>query len=81
MLPTEGRVLVQGVKMVKRHQTQVPGNPQGGIVEQGSLDRRLATSPHVDPARTARPTRVGFKFLEDGRKVRFAKRSGELIDR
>jgi large subunit ribosomal protein L24 len=79
VLPTENRVVVQGVMMVKRHQKAGPRNPEGGIV---SKEAPLAVSnvAHLDP-KDGKATRVGFKFLEDGRKVRYAKRSGEIIDR
>lgn len=77
-IPTENRVVVQGVNMVKRHRkpTQFA---QGGIEEK---EAALAVSnvAHVDP-KDGKPTRVGFKVLEDGRKVRFAKRSGEVLDK
>jgi large subunit ribosomal protein L24 len=79
VLPAEGRVVVQGVQMVKRHQKQGPRNPQGGIVSK-EAPLHVSNVAHVDP-HDGKPTRIGFRFLEDGRKVRFAKRSGELIDR
>jgi len=66
------------VNIVKRHQRPGPGNP-GGIVER-EAPVHVSNVAHVDPD-TGRPTRVGFRILEDGRKVRFAKRSGEVIDR
>ena len=73
----DGRALVQGVNMVKRHTRPSPGQP-GGIVEK-EAPLHLSNLAHVDP-KTDEPTRVGFKRLEDGRKVRFAKKSGEVID-
>lgn len=77
VLPAEGRVKVRGVNLVKKHQRQTPMQ-QGGIVEiEAALD--LSNVAIVDP-KTNKPTRVGFRTLEDGRKVRFAKASGELID-
>jgi large subunit ribosomal protein L24 len=79
VLPAEGRVVVQGVQMVKRHLKQSAQNPQGGIVsKEASLD--VSNIAHIDP-KDGKPTRIGFRFLQDGRKVRFAKRSGEQIDR
>ncbi|MBL8701148.1 MAG: 50S ribosomal protein L24 [Alphaproteobacteria bacterium] len=77
VMPTEGRLVVQGVNVAKRHTRGRPGQP-GGIIEK---ELAIATSnvAHVDP-RDNKPTRVGFKVV-DGKKVRFAKRSGELIDR
>src|SRR5690349_631920 len=79
VVPDEDRVVVQGVQVVKRHQRQGPGNPQGGIVSREAAVH-LSNVAHVDP-KDGKPTRIGFRFLENGRKVRFAKRSGELIDR
>jgi large subunit ribosomal protein L24 len=65
--------------LVKRHQKASPRNPEGGIVsKEASID--ISNVAHLDP-KDGKPTRVGFKSLEDGRKVRYAKRSGEVIDR
>lgn len=77
VLPSENRVVVQGVNLVKKHQ-RPSAKTQGGIVE---FEAPLAVSnvAHIDP-KDGKPTRVGFKVLEDGRKVRVAKRSGEVID-
>ncbi|MCP4933946.1 MAG: 50S ribosomal protein L24 [bacterium] len=77
MLRDEGRAVVQGVNMVKHHQKQTQ-TEQGGIISKES-PIHLSNLMHVDPA-DGKPTRVGFKILKDGRKVRFAKRSGEVID-
>ena len=74
----EDRLVVQGVNMIKRHTRPSAGHP-GGIVEK-EASIHVSNVAHVDPA-SSRPTRVGYKVLEDGRKVRFAKRSGEVIDR
>jgi len=78
VLTKDKRVLVQGVNMVKRHQRPSRTGP-GGIA---SIEAPLAISnvAIADP-RNGQPTRVGYKLLDDGRKVRFAKRSGEIIDR
>ena len=79
VLPKENRVVVQGVAQVKRHTKASARNPEGGIVtKEAAID--VSNVAHLDP-KDGKPTRVGFKFLEDGRKVRFAKRSGEQIDR
>jgi large subunit ribosomal protein L24 len=69
--------VIQGVNVVKRHQ-RASQTSAGGIVE---LEAPIHVSnvAHEDP-KDGSPTRVGFKVLEDGRKVRFAKRSGEVID-
>jgi large subunit ribosomal protein L24 len=77
VLPAENRVVVDGVNMVKRHTAPSAGNA-GGIVEK-EASIHVSNVAYVDP-KTDKPTRVGYKTLEDGRKVRFAKRSGEIID-
>jgi large subunit ribosomal protein L24 len=77
-LPKENRVIVQGVNLVKRHQKPTSAN-QGGIVEKEAAIH-VSNIAHVDP-KDGKPTRVGVKVLEDGRKVRVARRSGEVIDR
>jgi large subunit ribosomal protein L24 len=77
VMPDEGRALVRGVNMVRRHQRQT-ANQEGGIIsKEGPID--LSNLAVADP-KDGKATRVGFKILEDGRKVRFAKRSGDLID-
>jgi large subunit ribosomal protein L24 len=77
VFPSESRALVSGVNTVKRHQRQTP-KQQGGIVSKES-PIALSNIAHVDP-KSGEATRVGFKVLNDGRKVRFAKKSGEVID-
>ena len=77
VMPKDGRVLVQGVNMVKRH-TRADRNQAGGIVDK-EASVHVSNLAHLDP-KTDKPTRIGFKFLEDGRKVRYAKQSGEVID-
>jgi large subunit ribosomal protein L24 len=77
VIPKDGRVVVRGVNIVKRHQKQTQ-RQEGGIIEkEAPLD--LSNLAMEDPS-DGSPTRVGFKILDDGRKVRFAKRSGEVID-
>jgi len=71
------RVLVQGVNMIKRHERPSQG-AAGGIVEKEATIH-ISNLAHIDP-KDQKPTRVGFKVLEGGRKVRFAKRSGEVLD-
>ncbi|HEX3943256.1 MAG TPA: 50S ribosomal protein L24 [Rhizomicrobium sp.] len=73
----EDRALVSGVNMMKRHQKQT-ARVQGGIVNR-EAPIHLSNIAHIDP-KTGGPTRIGFKVLGDGRKVRFAKKSGEVID-
>jgi large subunit ribosomal protein L24 len=77
VIPTEDRVLVQGVNMVKRH-TRQSMKQQGGIVEK-ETPIHISNISLVDP-KSGKATRVGYKFLDDGRKVRFAKASGEVMD-
>jgi large subunit ribosomal protein L24 len=78
VLPTEERVVVQGVNVVRRHTRPRMGDP-GGIVEK-ELAIHISNVAHIDP-QSSRPTRTGYKHLDDGRKVRIARRSGEVIDR
>ena len=75
--PTEGRAIVSGVNLVKRH-TKQTAQTEGGILSK-EAPIQISNLAIADP-KDGKPTRVGFKVLEDGRKVRFAKRSGDLID-
>ncbi|MCA3389140.1 MAG: 50S ribosomal protein L24 [Roseomonas sp.] len=78
VMPTEDRALVQGINLVKRHQKPTGvGNP-GGITEKES-PIHLSNLALLDP-KSGKPTRVGFKMLEDGKKVRVARASGEVLD-
>ena len=77
VMPSENRVLVQGVNMVKRHAKPRMGDP-GGIQER-EAPVHVSNVAHVDPE-TGEATRIGYRLLEDGRKVRVAKRSGQQID-
>ena len=77
VMPKEERALVRGVNLVKRHQRQSGAQEAGIISKEAPL--HLSNLAYADP-KDGKPTRVGFKVLEDGRKVRFAKRSGDLID-
>jgi len=77
VVPKEARVLVQGVNMVKRH-TRPSQRTPGGINEL-EAPLHISNVALADP-QDGKPTRVGFRTLEDGRKVRFARRSGEIID-
>jgi large subunit ribosomal protein L24 len=78
VMPKENRAIVQGANTVKRHTRPSQGVP-GGIVEK-EAPIHVSNIAHIDPTNDL-PTRVGYRFLDDGRKVRFAKRSGEMIDR
>ena len=75
--PDENRALVRGVNMVKRHQRQTP-QQQGGIISK-EASIHLSNIAIADP-KDGKPTRVGFKIMNDGRKVRVARRSGVEID-
>ena len=77
ILSKDNRAFVQGVNVAKRHTRPSQSNP-GGIIDK-ELSVHLSNLSHVDPKEN-KPTRIGFRMLEDGRKVRFAKVSGEVID-
>jgi len=77
VIPDEGRALVDGVNIVKRHQRQTKDREAGIVNKTATID--LSNIALADP-KDGKATRVGFKILDDGRKVRVAKRSGELID-
>jgi large subunit ribosomal protein L24 len=77
VMTRENRVLVQGVNKVKRH-TRATQTSTGGIFEK-EAPVHISNVAHIDP-KSNEPTRVGIRTLEDGRKVRFAKRSGEVLD-
>ncbi len=79
VLPEKGRVIVERINMIKRHQRPTQKLRQGGIIErEGAL--ALSNVMVVDP-RTDKPTRIGVMILADGKKVRLARKSGEMIDR
>ncbi len=77
VMPKDNRVIVQGVNMVRRHQRQT-ANQEGGIITK-EAPIHISNLALEDP-KDGKATRVGFKILNDGRKVRYAKRSGEVID-
>ena len=77
VLPKEERAVVQGVNMARRHQRQTPSQ-EGGIISK-EMPIHVSNLSLRDP-KDGKPTRVGYKLLQDGKKVRFAKRSGEVID-
>jgi large subunit ribosomal protein L24 len=77
VMPKLDRAIVQGINLVKRHQRQT-ANQQGGIISKEATIH-LSNLAIADP-KDGKPTRVGFKILDDGRKVRVAKRSGDVID-
>jgi large subunit ribosomal protein L24 len=77
-IPAERRVIVQGVNVVKRHTKPSAASP-GGLVEK-EAPIHVSNVALLDP-KEDKPTRVGIKTLDDGRRVRFARRSGEVLDR
>ncbi|HXQ09463.1 MAG TPA: 50S ribosomal protein L24 [Caulobacteraceae bacterium] len=77
VFPKEGRLVVSGINMVKRHTRPSQSDPQGGIKHKEAA-LHVSNVALVDP-KTGEPTRVGFR-IEGGKKVRFAKKSGEVID-
>ena len=79
VIPEKSRVVVERVNMIKKHQRPTQKVRQGGIIErEGSI--HLSNVMLVDPGSDT-PTRVGMKALSDGKKVRLARRSGEMLDR
>ena len=78
VFPKDERVVVKGVKMVKRHVRPTQADPEGGI-KTFEAPIHVSNVAHLDP-KDGVPTRVGFKTLKDGKKVRVAKKSGEVID-
>jgi large subunit ribosomal protein L24 len=78
VIPADSRVVVQGVNVVKRHRK--PTQMSAGGIEEIEAPIHVSNVAHIDPD-SDKPTRVGFKTLEDGKKVRFSKRSGDALDR
>ncbi|HEX6957651.1 MAG TPA: 50S ribosomal protein L24 [Ferrovibrio sp.] len=76
--PSTNRVVVSGANKVTKHVK--PSRTSAGGIEEREAPVHISNVMHADP-KDGKPTRVGYKFLDDGRKVRFAKRSGEVIDR
>jgi large subunit ribosomal protein L24 len=74
--PKENRALVRGVNVVRRHQRQT-ASQEGGIISKEAAIQ--ISNLAIEDPKDGKPTRVGFRVLEDGKKVRFAKRSGEII--
>jgi large subunit ribosomal protein L24 len=74
--PKENRAIVRGVNVVRRHQKQTPSQEGGIISKEAAI--HVSNLALEDP-KDGKPTRVGFKLLADGKKVRIAKRSGEII--
>jgi large subunit ribosomal protein L24 len=78
VMPSDERVLVSGVNMVKRHQR--PSQMDPGGIKEFEAPLHISNVAHIDP-QDDKPTRVGVKVLDDGRKVRVSRRTGEVIDR
>jgi large subunit ribosomal protein L24 len=79
VIPEKGRVVVERINMIKKHQKPTQKIRQGGIIErEGAI--HLSNVMLVDP-NSDKPTRVGMKALSDGKKVRVARRSGEMLDK
>jgi len=79
VIPEKNRVVVERINMIKKHQRPTQKLRQGGIIErEGSI--HLSNVMVVDPTGD-RPTRIGMRALADGRKVRVARKSGEIIDK
>jgi large subunit ribosomal protein L24 len=77
--PKESRILVEGVNMIKKHQKPNQANPQGGIITK-EAPIHSSNVMLIDP-KSGGPTRVGYKVLDNGKKVRVAKKSGEVLDK
>lgn len=78
VITEKSRVVVSGVAMIKRHQNAQAGMGQAGIINKES-SIHVSNVAHIDP-KTSKATRVGFKTLKDGKKVRVAKKSQEVIE-
>jgi large subunit ribosomal protein L24 len=78
VLPERDRIIVEGVRMMKKHTKPTQRDPQGGIIER-EASMHVSNVMLVDP-KSGEPTRVGRQRLDSGRSVRVAKRSGEMID-
>ncbi len=76
MIPSDNRAVVQGVNMVKRHTRPTQMSAGGIVVKEASI---LVSNLALSDPKDDKPTRSGVKILKDGRKVRYAKRSGEGI--
>jgi large subunit ribosomal protein L24 len=77
VFPSDNRAVVEGVNMVRRHQKQSASQEGGIISKEASIH---VSNLAIEDPKDGEPSRIGYKILDDGRKVRFAKRSGEVID-
>jgi large subunit ribosomal protein L24 len=78
VFPEENKVIVEGVNVVYKHMRPSATRPEGGIVPLPSKIH-VSNIQHVDPS-SGKPTRVGYKVSAEGKKVRFAKKSGDIIE-
>jgi len=79
VIPDKNRVIVERINMIKKHQRPTQKLRQGGIIErEGAI--HLSNVMLVDPT-SSKPTRIGMRELGDGKKVRVARKSGEIIDK
>ena len=76
VFPVKEKIIVEGLNMVKKHARPTQENPQGGIMEKEAA----VHISNVMILSGGKPTRVGYKILDDGKKVKFAKKSGEVIN-
>jgi len=76
IFPEKQRIIVEGVNFIKKHMRPSQNNPKGGIVEK---EASIHIS-NVQLIHNNEPTKIGFKNLKDGKKVRYSKKSGEIID-
>ena len=76
--PSEGKVIVEGVNMVKKHQKPTRATMQGGIIDK-DMPIDVSNVAVVSPA-DGKPTRVGYRFTPEGTKVRICKRTGVDLD-
>ena len=76
-MPKDGKVVVSGINMISRHTKPSQGDPQGGIKRREAP--MYVSKVALEDPKTGKPTRVGFRIEADGKKVRIAKRSGEVI--
>ena len=79
VIPKQNKVVVSGVNVVKKHQRPTARYREGGIIEQPAPI--YASKVMVVCPSCGRPTRVGYKFIENERKVRYCKKCGEIIDK
>ncbi len=77
VIPKDNRVILRGINVAKRHTAQSQTS-QGGILDK-EMSINVSNVSHIDP-KDNKATKIGYKFLKDGRKVRFSKRTGDLID-